>query len=256
MKRILWLPLAFALSYVAAAQPAPARLVPCRKGNQWGYADRQGRMVLPLRYDEAGPFVDEVAWVRMGGRYGYIDGGGNAITPVHFERASNFQQGRATVVLKGDTFDIDISGHRLTEPREQAEEDYLAQGDPLRRNGKVGFRFSIGDAVVPPVYDEVQDLYHDGLLLVRQGPKWGVVDNRGRQRLPLSFDNIRASEQNGYAYPIVEQQGRFGYLGPNGKLIIKPKYAAAEPFVAGVARVITPEGKVGYVDDEGREYFD
>lgn len=256
MKRFAWLPLVVLLSHAAAAaQPATARLVPYRKGTQWGYADRQGRLVLPLRYDEAGPFIDEVAWVRLGGRYGYIDGNGNFLTPVQYDRAGNFQAGRATVALGDSVFAISVSGKPATEAPAE-EEEYLAQGDLVRQNGKVGFRFTVGSAVVPAIYDEVQDLYHDGLLLVRQGAKWGAVDNRGRQRLPLEYDAIRATEQNGYAFPVVEQQGRFGYLGPSGKLIVKPKYAAAEPFVAGVARVTTTDGRTGYIDENGREYFE
>ncbi|OON68259.1 WG repeat-containing protein [Hymenobacter sp. CRA2] len=259
MKRFAWLPLTggFLLGHLALAQtPATApRLVPYHKGAQWGYADRRGRLVLPLRYDEAGPLVDEVAWVRIGTRYGYIDGGGNPITPVQYERAGTFRNGRATVMLNGETFDISSTGKRLTEPAEVVEEDFLPQGDPMRQGGKVGFRFSVGQATVPPLYDEVRDLYHDGLVLVRQGPKWGVVDSRGRIRLAPEYDAIRAVEQNGYQFPIVEQQGRFGYLGTDGKLLVPPKYAAAEPFEAGVARVTTTSGVVGYIDAEGREYF-
>ncbi|MCC3156335.1 WG repeat-containing protein [Hymenobacter sp. 15J16-1T3B] len=261
MIRVAWLPAVLLGVLVscgpAAAQFGPARLVPYRKGAQWGYADRRGRVVLPLRYDEAGPFVDEIAWVRVGQLYGYIDGAGNPVTPVQYERAGTFRGGRARVSLPGgDTFDIDSSGQRLTQPPEEVEEDFMAQGDPVRRGGKVGFRFTVGSAEVPPVYDEVRDLYHDGLVLVRRGPKWGVVDNRGRLRLEPQFDAITAVEQNGYQFPIVEQQGRFGYLGADGKLLVTPKYAHAEPFVAGVARVTTATGQTGYIDTEGREYFE
>jgi hypothetical protein len=257
MKSLAWLPLVVLLSSTpAAAQSSTARLVPYRKGTQWGYADRRGRLVLPLRYDEAGPFIDEVAWVRIGKCYGYIDGAGNFLTPVQYDRADNFHNGRATVAIGDDSFDISISGRRLTDAPEAVEEEFMAQGDPLRQDGKMGFRFTVGTAVVPPVYDEVRDLHRNGLLLVRQSDKWGVVDNRGRLRLRLQYDAIRATEQNGFAFPIVEQQGRYGYLSSAGKLLIKPKYAAAEPFVAGVARVTTVDGRVGYIDETGREYFE
>lgn len=241
----------------AVAQSEPPRLVPYHKGAQWGYADRRGRLVLPLRYDEAGPFVDEIAWVRVGTLYGYIDGAGNPVTPVQYERAGTFRGGRARVTLPGgETFDIDSAGQRLTTPAPVLEEDFLAQGDPVRQGGKVGFRFTVGSAEVPPVYDEVRDLYRDGLLLVRRGAKWGVVDNRGRLRQEPRFDAITAVEQNGYQFPIVEQQGRFGYLDATGKLLVTPKYAAAAPFEAGVARVTTAAGLSGYIDTEGREYFE
>ena len=240
------------------AQTVSAGLVPFRRGNRWGYADHKRHLVLPLAYDEAGPFVNEVAWVRQGTLFGYIDSGGNPVTPVHYTRASNFQLGRAHVELNGETFDIDSNGQKLNTPSDpEPETDYLEQGDIVRRQGKVGFRFTAGSStIVPTEYDEIQDLHHDGLLAVRQGTKWGVLNAKGKLILPLAYDTIRATATNAFAYPIVEQAGRFGYLDNEGKPMTKVQYTAAEPFIGEVARVTTPEGKTGYIDSRGREYFE
>ena len=127
----------------------------------------------------------------------------------------------------------------------------------MRRQGNLGFRFTAGsDTVVPAEYDEIQDLHHDGLLLVRQGTKWGVLNGKGKLALPLAYDAIRATATNAFVYPIIEQAGRFGYLDNEGKFLTKMKYAAAEPFTEEVARVTTPEGQTGYIDSRGREYFE
>ncbi|RYU77978.1 WG repeat-containing protein [Hymenobacter persicinus] len=241
---------------LGAAQITTARLVPFRRGSKWGYADPSRRLVLPLLYDEAGPFVGEVAWVRVGQLYGYIDGAGNPITPVQFTKASNFHRGRGTVELNGQTYDLDTSGNRLTTPPDpEPESDFLTQGDLTHKDGKVGFRFTVGAAQVPAIYDEIRENYN-GLLFVRQGPKWGVLNDKGKPVLPLEFDAIQASEANGFALPVVEQQGRFGYLADDGHLLVAPKYQAAEPFVEGVARVTTPDGRSGYLDTRGREFFE
>lgn len=240
------------------AQTTSSSLVPFRRGNRWGYANHKRHLVLPLAYDEAGPFVNEVAWIRQGTLFGYIDGGGNPVTPVHYSRASNFHQGRAHVELNGEAFDIDSNGQRLSAPSEpEPETDYLEQGDIVRRQGKVGFRFTAGSStVVPTEYDEIQDLHHDGLLAVRQGIKWGVVNAKGKLTLPLEYDAIRATAINAFAYPVVEQAGRFGYLNNEGKLMTKIQYSSAEPFIEEVARVTTLEGKTGYIDSRGQEYFE
>ncbi|SHI37023.1 WG containing repeat-containing protein [Hymenobacter daecheongensis DSM 21074] len=244
------------LLLLGAAQITTARLVPFRRGAKWGYADPSRRLVLPLLYDEAGPFVGEVAWIRQGTLYGYIDGAGNPITPVQFTKAGNFHRGRATVELNGETYDLDTSGNRLTTPADpEPESDFLTHGDVTHKDGKVGFRFTVGQTVVPPIYDEIRENYN-GLLFVRQGPKWGVLNDKGKPVLPLAFDAIRATEANGFALPVVEQQGRFGYLADDGRLLVPPKYQAAEPFVEGVARVTTPDGLSGYVDTRGREFFE
>ncbi|NVO32608.1 WG repeat-containing protein [Hymenobacter lapidiphilus] len=260
MRRVLLLLLvsmllASALPLAAWAQAAEARLVPFRQGRQWGYADRRGRLVLPARYDEAGPFADELAWVRVGNRYGYIDGSGNPVTPVQYEQAGNFQNNQATVTLNAETFAINPAGRRLppAEVAEPADEDPLEQGDLVRGpDGKVGFRFTVGTARIPAIYDEIKDNYN-GLLLVRQGPKWGVLDNRGKLVQPLQYDSVRRGGSP--LLPAVRQNGRWGYLGPEGRRLVEPRYLQAAPFFGGVARVQTPSGSFGYIDTEGREFW-
>ena len=70
------------------------------------------------------------------------------------------------------------------------------------------------------------------------------------------YDAIQATPANGFVYPIVEQAGRFSYLSNEGKLLTDRSYSAAEPFVADVARVTTPDGKTGYIDSRGQEFWD
>ncbi|QDA60361.1 WG repeat-containing protein [Hymenobacter jejuensis] len=244
------------ISELSYAQTAASRLIPFRRGDKWGYADRSRHLVLPLQYDEAGPFVGEVAWVRQGDRYGYIDGSGHALTPVQYTQASTFQGERATVTLNSETFDISTSGVRLTEPAPAApDEDYLSQGDVVRRNGKVGFRFTVGTASIPAEYDEIRENY-SGLLFVRQGAKWGVINSKGKVVQPLTFDAIRADEKTGFLLPVVARDGLFGYLDEKGGLLVEPQYRAAEPFVGNAARVVTLAGKVGYIDAHGTEFFE
>ena len=258
MNRVLF-PLLFLALLLAAvggwAQTAASRLVPFRQGTRWGYADRNRRLVLPVRYDEAGPFVDELAWVRQDSLYGYIDGGGNPVTPIQFTRVGNFQDDRATVVLHGETFDIGPSGNRLPpQPAAEFDEDPLEQGDLVRSaEGKVGFRFTVGAATVPAIYDEIRDNYN-GLLFVRQGAKWGVINGKGKLVQPPQYDSIRL--RGNLQYPVVQLGGRFGYLSPEGTRLTEIRYLRAEPYFRGVARVQAPTGRFGYLDALGREFWE
>ncbi|MBX0291622.1 WG repeat-containing protein [Hymenobacter sp. HSC-4F20] len=236
------------------AQTAISRLVPFRQGNKWGYADQSRRLVLPLRYDEAGPFVDEIAWVRQGALYGYIDGGGNPVTPIQFTRASTFQRGGATVELNGETFRIGPTGQRLTDaPPPEPEEEPLEHGDLVRKEGKVGFRFTVGSASVPAIYDEIRENYN-GLLFVRQGPKWGVVNSSGKLVQPVRYDAIRLT--GNLQFPVVQQGQLFGYLDEEGNTLTEIRYPQAEPFLGDVARVLAPDGQPGYLNANGQEFWD
>ncbi|WP_218103880.1 WG repeat-containing protein [Paenibacillus hemerocallicola] len=46
---------------------------------KWGYIDKNGDTVVPLRYDHAGPFEDGLATVMTGGSYGLIDKSGKSV---------------------------------------------------------------------------------------------------------------------------------------------------------------------------------
>ena len=49
-------------------------LIPFRKGDSWGYCDRQKRIRIAVQYEEARPFIDDRAVVKQQGKYGHIDG--------------------------------------------------------------------------------------------------------------------------------------------------------------------------------------
>lgn len=236
------------------AQVEAPRLVPFRSGSRWGYADQKRRLIIPLRYDEAGPFAEELAWVRQGSYYGYIDGSGATVAPPKFTYATIFDHGRALVAIGTDTFAIDPAGQRLpSSATPKPEEDYLEQGDIIRKNGKVGFRFTVGNTVVPAEYDEIRDTCN-GLLLVRQGNKWGIMNSQGRVAHPLQLDSVRVAP--GSPLLLVKQNNLYGYLDAAGRFVVKPRYQAAAPFAAGVARVTTTAGQTGYINDKGVEFFE
>ncbi|GAB3231681.1 hypothetical protein GCM10027346_18330 [Hymenobacter seoulensis] len=236
------------------AQTAASRLVPFRQGSKWGYADQSRRLVLPLRYDETGPFVDEIAWVRQGQRYGYIDGGGNPVTPIRFTRAATFRRGRAAVELNGETFELSPTGQRLLEPAlPEPEEEPLEHGDLVRKEGKVGFRFTVGTATVPAIYDEIRENYN-GLLFVRQGTKWGIINSSGKLVQPLQYDAIRLT--GNLMFPVVQQGQLFGYLDEEGNTLTDIRYPQAEPFLNDIARVLAPDGQPGYINANGQEFWD
>ena len=62
--------------------------------------------------------------------------------------------------------------------RPTPDEDPLEQGDLVRRRGQGRLPLHGGHrTAVPAIYDEIRDNYN-GLLLVRQGSKWGVLNGQ------------------------------------------------------------------------------
>ena len=54
-------------------------------GNKMGYINKNGKIVIPLKYDYAHDFRDNLAWVRLGNKYGSINKSGTLIIPAKYE---------------------------------------------------------------------------------------------------------------------------------------------------------------------------
>ena len=67
----------------------------------------------PEGYIIAGPYSEGLAPVRDGDRFGYIDRNQKLVIPLRFEQAGQFYNGRARVVENGKSFFIDKNGERV-----------------------------------------------------------------------------------------------------------------------------------------------
>lgn len=54
-------------------------------GNKKGYINKNGKIVIPLKYDYAHDFRENLAWVRLGNKYGCINKSGTLIIPAKYE---------------------------------------------------------------------------------------------------------------------------------------------------------------------------
>lgn len=87
-------------------------------------------------------------------------------------------------------------------------------------------------------------------IISKQGDKYGVWDFKERKIiLPFEYKKI-ISYQN---YLNLEKNGLYTYY-PN--IGMEPKYKKLEPYIGNFARFETPNGKKGWVDRKGKEYFD
>ena len=75
-----------------------------------------------------------------------------------------------------------------------------------------------------------------------------LVDRYGKEfTLPVGY-TLRAYSDG---MILLEKDGRVGYMDYTGPWIAEPIYAAAEPFVNGLAALTTADGRVGMIDTEG-----
>jgi hypothetical protein len=86
------------------------RLEAVQMGEKYGFVDRDGRIAIEAKYQNATDFVEGLAAVKINGKWGYIDRAGNLIIGSRFDRAMSFANGKAKVKLKDRWGSIDRNG--------------------------------------------------------------------------------------------------------------------------------------------------
>src|SRR5690349_3203464 len=71
------------------------------KAGKFGYVSEQGKLIVPLIYDEALAFSEDKAAVSVGGKWGFVDKTGNEFVKPQYTEVYSFHEGLA-VVRKGD----------------------------------------------------------------------------------------------------------------------------------------------------------
>jgi hypothetical protein len=156
-------------------------LAEVQTGENWGYIDRTGRMVIRPRFQEAKYFSEGLASVKINDRWGYIDRKGKMVIPADFQEAGEFSEGLAAVKLAGSWGYIDRAGN----------------------------------FVVQPQYEEA-GTFHEGLASVQIDSLWGYIDPSGVTIISPKFNNTWGFSQ-GIAQ--VKLGNRIAYIDREGNFI-------------------------------------
>ena len=66
---------------------------------KWGFIDKTGKEVIPIKYDGAWYFSEGLASVKLNDKWGFIDKAGKEVTPIKYDMAISFSEGLANVEL-------------------------------------------------------------------------------------------------------------------------------------------------------------
>lgn len=87
-------------------------------------------------------------------------------------------------------------------------------------------------------------------VILKKNRKYGIWDFVSEEKiLPYKYAKITSY----YNYVLLESKGLKTFYPNIGKI---PKYKNIEPYIANFARFEYPSGKKGWVDRNGKEYFD
>jgi WG containing repeat len=166
---------------------------------RFGYVDRNGQVVLPLRYAAAHSFHDGLALIyssREGigliGRQ-FIDRTGKTVilpdsfptAPGHFVGSvTDFSNAHALLELRsrsrvpGIMIVIDTKGKEVARVSGNTSWPFFEGIVQININNKKGYFDTLGKVVLPPKFDKGTD-FHEGLALVRLGKELQYINREG-----------------------------------------------------------------------------
>ncbi len=263
-------------------------LIPYRKGDKWGYADKNKKIVIPVKYDYAGVFRNGRAMVRLNKMEGYLDKKGNEIIGIKYTLAMEFDPvGLASVQFNGKYGYIDTNGNAVTlfkydncysffrnnwaqvridkmqglvskDGKEIMSDSNFTVGMDVYEgmiitcsNGKCGFIDTSFKVIVPMKYDRCEH-FSDGLAGVYAYGKWGFIDKSGNEVIAPKYDDIKRNFYKGIA--AVELDGKIGFIDSIGNEITPFKYDYVDNsgFREGFSWV-SKDYKNGAINREGKE---
>lgn len=158
--------------------------------NKWGYIDNNGNKVIENRYDDARDFIEGAAAVNYKGKWGYIDTEGNQIVEFKYQLVNDYREGMAFVLdFENKWYLIDRTGI-ITTPLDYTDYKSYSNGiAPVSKNGVWGLIDIKGDEVVPPSFQSIIVL-NDSSFIAKNYDKYGVLNTHFDTLVPMIYDRI------------------------------------------------------------------
>ncbi len=213
----------------------------------YGFIDTTGKVVVPLTFVKASSFSQGRAAVRKESACGYIDRFGDPVVSFKFTKCMDYEDGRA-VVYKGIRRAglVDLEGKMVLEPSVNRLLKF-SEGRGLVRDRNYRFYYITESAKMYDGFYEKASAFKNGIALVKENGKWGIINQRGLTIIAPKYDKIE-DFNDGYAK--VRIHGFNGLSNLKGELIVQPNYEYISYAGNGIFRVEQGD-EVGYFNSKG-----
>lgn len=227
-------------------------LVKAKIGEKWGFIDKRGTEIIPFKFDEVSSFSEGLAKAKLNQEWGFINKTGQEVIPFMFGEAGSFSDGLAPVNLVGDWGFIDKRGKPVIPYKYEFAYSFSNGLAMVGLKNNIGFIDKTGREVIPVKF-EIAEPFSDGFALVRSNYKWKFINKTG-VGLSLNFDipddSIPSSFSEGLAKIKLDDQEVF--IDKSGRKVMSFKCDYANAFSDGLAQVTT-NNKIGFINKTGRE---
>lgn len=240
-------------------------LIPYRKGEKWGFADKNKKIIIPCEYDNVQPFnAHNLAIVEKNNKYYLMDKTGKILP--NTEHGYIMQQSEDLYVVSEKGLDregipmgkqgyMDKQGKVVISMQYDLCYRFSDGLAKVRKDGTIGFIDKTGKTVIPfkKYYDA--GYFNSGVTWTRNETGYYIIDKTGKE---ISLSHIKIDEYDGIrdfneGIAIVKKDGKYGAIDKTGKLIIPIQYSYLSDFSEGLAVVKekSSEGQ-GFIDKTGK----
>jgi len=210
----------FAQSYITQVKPAGEKL--------WGYANQNGEIILPAKYEKCYKFSPE----------------GLAAIYDKEERQYYF------INPKGEKLETEVKGFKLKDGFGYDLEGFKSGIAMIKQGEKWGYMNAQGKMVIPAKYDDAYD-FNDGFASAKAGEKYFVLDTKGNE---YAVNAPGIGDMKGFSEglaPYRTADKKFGFIGDDGKVVIEPQFLAVGYFKNGLAWAKNADEKIGFINIKG-----
>lgn len=232
----------------------------------FGYINYQGKLVIPLIYEDATEFSEGLAFVKNKEVRGYIDTSNNLVIRMENAAGNNFKEGLAPINNRQFLLGLMNRKGEIVAPLEFEVLEPFSEGLAFGiRNDQVGFINKKGEFVFL-VDGYTSKPFSDSMAfigkLIRQKIKWALINNKGEKITDYIFDDVKEFSEG---VAPVSQDGRWFFIDKTGNEILHNDYYYVDRFIDSLAWVSLKNGKRGYIDHSGnfvitlpeaQKYFD
>lgn len=187
----------------------------------YGAIDTNGQTVIPFIYDHISSPSHGLMVVKKDRYFGVINTQGKMIVPFSPASISSYDHGMATYYME---------------------------------SVGCGYLDTLGELVIPAVYDRCQPFY-DSLTWVAKTidgeNRYALINRRGEELTPFTYDQVgQHVSEDGLLK--VREGGLYGLINHQGHIIVEPQYQSIGHFSEGKLQV-RKNGVYGFIDRSGQE---
>ncbi len=197
-------------------------------GDNWGYANIKGEMIIPAAYRRC---------------YSFSEG----LAVVFSEQTKKF----IIITPTGDQLKTQIDNFEVRSGFGLGEVGYNDGMLPVYSNKKWGYLDNKGNLAIPLNYEKASE-FNGGYAVVTKDGKTIIIDKKGNEKTASDSRVLSINRFTEGLAPFSDAEKKTGFVDVTGKVVIEPKFKSVGFFHGGIAWAKTLEGKVGFIDKTGQ----